>query len=58
MAAPPAALEHAYGVTNVKSQIPIRLDIDNHNYDAWRELFLTHCQSFDVSGHLDCTVTD
>ena len=49
-------LERAYGVTNIKSHIPIILDIDDHNYDAWRELFLTHCQSFDVSGHLDGTL--
>lgn len=42
-----------YGVTNINSHIPIILDTDDHNYDAWRELFLTHCQSFDVAGHLD-----
>ncbi|XP_056841837.1 uncharacterized protein LOC130494972 [Raphanus sativus] len=52
-AAAPAILERAYGVTNIKHHIPLILDIDDHNYDAWRELFLTHCQSFDTSGHLD-----
>lgn len=52
MAAAPADLERAYGVTNIKSHIPILLDFDDHNYDVWRELFLTHCQSFDVAGHL------
>ena len=25
------------------------------NYDAWRELFLTHCLAFDVLGHVDGT---
>ncbi|CAN7061620.1 unnamed protein product [Brassica rapa subsp. trilocularis] len=47
--------ERAFGVTNIKSHIPIILDDDEHNYDAWKELFLTHCQTFDVSGHLDGT---
>jgi len=57
MVAPVAtALERAYGVNNIKNHIPIILDIDDHNYDAWRELFLTHCQSFDVAGHLDGTL--
>ncbi|XP_013626716.1 PREDICTED: uncharacterized protein LOC106332764 [Brassica oleracea var. oleracea] len=49
-------LDRAYGVTNIKKHIPLILDIDDHNNDAWKELFLTHCQSFDVSGHLDGTL--
>ena len=56
MAAAPAPLERAYGVTNIKHHIPVLLDIDDVNYDAWRELILTYCQSFDVSGHLDGTL--
>lgn len=48
--------ERAYGVTNIKSHIPIILDDDEHNYDAWKELSLTHCQTFEVSGHLDGTL--
>ena len=31
------------------------LDSDDHNYDAWREHFLTHCLTFDVLGHIDGT---
>lgn len=50
MAAP---VERAYGVTNIKSHIPIILDMDDHNYDVWRDLFLTHCLTFDVLGHVD-----
>lgn len=49
----PVALVRAYGVTNI--HIPFTLDIDDHNYDAWRDLFLTHCLTFDVLGHLDGT---
>lgn len=56
MAALLTPLERAYGVTNIKQHIPIILDCDDHNYDVWRELFLIHCQSFDVSGHLDGTL--
>lgn len=47
------AHERAFGVTNIKTHIPLILDLDDHNYDAWRELFLTHCLAFDVLGHLD-----
>ncbi|EOA22976.1 hypothetical protein CARUB_v10003717mg, partial [Capsella rubella] len=53
MAAPPATYERAFGVTNIKSHISLILDLNDHNYDAWRELFLTHCLTFDVLGHLD-----
>lgn len=53
--APPANVERAFGVTNIKSHIPLILDLDDHNYDAWRELFLTHCLTFDVLGHIDGT---
>ena len=56
MAAASAQIERAYGVTNIKHYIPFLLDIDDDNYDAWREFFLTHCQSFDVLGHLDGTL--
>ncbi|XP_010495521.1 PREDICTED: uncharacterized protein LOC104772628 [Camelina sativa] len=48
-----AQAERAFGVTNIKSHIPLILDLDDHNYDAWRELFLTHCLTFDVLGHVD-----
>lgn len=55
MAAPQTHLDRAFGVTNIKQHIPIKLDLDDHNYDAWRELFSTHCLAFDVSGHIDGT---
>ncbi|XP_013739790.1 uncharacterized protein LOC106442678 [Brassica napus] len=47
--------ERTFGITNIKTHIPIVLDYDDHNYDAWRELFLTHCLAFDVLGHIDGT---
>ena len=54
-AAPPAHVDQAFGVTNIKTHIPIILDLDDHNYDAWRELFHTHCLAFDVLGNIDDT---
>lgn len=45
----------AFGVTHIKSYIPITLDMTKMNYDAWRELFETHSLTFSVSGHLDGT---
>lgn len=49
------AIERAFGVPNIKSHIPIILDFYDHNYDVWRELFLTYCLTFDVLGHVDGT---
>ncbi|XP_010431181.1 PREDICTED: uncharacterized protein LOC104715477 [Camelina sativa] len=54
MAAP---TERVFGVTNIKSHMPLILDMDDHNYDAWRELFLSHCLTFDVLGHVDGSST-
>lgn len=48
--------ERCFGVTNIKTHIPLILDLEDHNYDAWRELFQTHCMTFDVSGHIDGTL--
>lgn len=56
MAAPRATTsDKAFGVTHIKSYIPITLDMQKMNYDAWRELFETHCLTFGVSGHIDGT---
>ena len=55
-AAPANHLERIYGVNNIKNHIPVILDNKELNNDAWRELFLTHCQSFDVDGHLNGTL--
>lgn len=53
MAVPQAHLDRAFGVTKFKSHIPIILDLDDHKYDVWRELFHMHCLTFDVFGHID-----
>ncbi|KAL4561753.1 hypothetical protein LXL04_033927 [Taraxacum kok-saghyz] len=41
-----------FGITNIKALVPITLDLNQLNYDAWRELFTTHCRGFGVLGHL------
>lgn len=41
-----------FGVTNIKVYVPLILDINKLNYDALKELFQTHCNSFRVKGHL------
>nr|GEY30480.1 myb-like protein P [Tanacetum cinerariifolium] len=50
---PPVNVEKPFGVTNIKSYIPFVLDLDQLNYDAWCELFTSHCHSFGVHGLLD-----
>ncbi|XP_010468738.1 PREDICTED: uncharacterized protein LOC104748855 [Camelina sativa] len=50
-------LDKVFTVTHIKSHIPLVLDMQKMNYDAWRELFESHCYSFGVYGHLDGTST-
>ncbi|PWA76349.1 hypothetical protein CTI12_AA236040 [Artemisia annua] len=53
---PLSSMEKAFGVTNIKKHVPLVLDLDQLNYDAWSELFTTHCYSFGVLGFLDGTI--
>ncbi|XP_013624127.1 PREDICTED: serum factor response D-like [Brassica oleracea var. oleracea] len=57
MAATNTSTERVFGVTNIKTHIPLILDLDECNYDAWRELLLMHCLTFDVLGHIDGSST-
>ncbi|PWA90672.1 hypothetical protein CTI12_AA098620 [Artemisia annua] len=52
---PTVNMEKPFGVTNIKSHVPLVLDLDQLNYDAWCELFTSHCHSFGVQGLLDGT---
>ncbi|GKA39946.1 ribonuclease H-like domain-containing protein [Tanacetum coccineum] len=51
-----SSMKKAFGVTNIKTHVPLVLDLDQLNYDAWSELFTTHCYSFGVLGFLDGTI--
>ncbi|GKB43875.1 hybrid signal transduction histidine kinase M, partial [Tanacetum coccineum] len=50
---PTVNMEKPFGVTNIKSHVPLVLDLDQLNYDAWCELFTSHCHNFGVHGLLD-----
>ncbi|CAA7055117.1 unnamed protein product [Microthlaspi erraticum] len=54
---PAPATDRSLSQTQIKAHIPITLDMNQMNYDIWRELFETHCHSFSVLGHLDGTTT-
>ena len=41
-----ATNERCFGVTNIKHHIPLILDLKDHNYDAWRELFQNSLHEF------------
>lgn len=37
---------------NIKHVVPLVLDLDQMNYDSWRELFEIHCIGYGVDDHL------
>ncbi|GJT02190.1 ribonuclease H-like domain-containing protein [Tanacetum coccineum] len=47
-APPKPTNEKPFGITNIKTYIPITLDLNELNYDSWSELFMLHCNSFGV----------
>lgn len=49
------AIMKPYEISTIKTCVPITLDLDQLNYDAWRELFSTHCISYGLQDHLDAT---
>ncbi|KAL4563972.1 hypothetical protein LXL04_028021 [Taraxacum kok-saghyz] len=40
------------GISHIRASVPFLLDYDHMNYDAWRELFETHCCGCGVADHL------
>ncbi|GKD70670.1 hybrid signal transduction histidine kinase M [Tanacetum coccineum] len=49
--------EKPFGITNIKTYIPLVLDLDEMNYDSWSELFILHCTSFGVLNFIQDTST-
>ncbi|GKE18423.1 hybrid signal transduction histidine kinase M [Tanacetum coccineum] len=45
---PQTTNEKPFGITNIKTYIPLVLDLDELNYDLWSELFTLHCKNFGV----------
>ncbi|GKF65481.1 Myb-like protein P, partial [Tanacetum coccineum] len=58
----PINMEKPFGVSNIKAHVPLVLDLEQLNYDAWSELFTAHCLSFGIQGLLDgsyaCTTSN
>lgn len=52
---PPHNASAALAMINIKSHIPIVLELNPPNYRAWRELFVTLLGKFSTSNHIDGT---
>lgn len=50
-----APTDKPFSVNNIKSHVPIVLDLEKHNYNSWSELFKTHCMSYGVMKIIDGT---
>lgn len=42
-------------ITNIKVVVPLIIDLNQLNSDAWRVLFYTNCKAYDVYDNLDGT---
>ena len=40
-----------FGITNIKTYIPLVLDLNELNNDSWSELFILHCNKFWSAQH-------
>ncbi|KAI3746176.1 hypothetical protein L6452_08599 [Arctium lappa] len=49
----PSPIHRAYAITNIKTYVPLILDLTARNYDPWRDLFTAHCIAYDVLDHID-----
>ncbi|GKC71276.1 hypothetical protein Tco_1117159 [Tanacetum coccineum] len=52
---PSTPIEKPFGITNIKTCIPLVLDLNEMNYDSWSELFILHCMSFGVLNFIHIT---
>ncbi|XP_039793082.1 uncharacterized protein LOC120659087 [Panicum virgatum] len=46
-----------YASVNIKTHIPIKLDLRLPNYNKWNVFFTAMCGKFDLLGHIDGTIT-
>jgi hypothetical protein len=42
----------AVAILNIRSLIPVTLDLANNNYSKWRRLFLTILKKYTLTGHV------
>lgn len=52
---PPPPLHKAYSVSNIKTHVPLQLNLDQLNHNIWAEILSNHCKGFDVVDHIDET---
>jgi len=45
-----------YASVNVKTHVPIELDLRLPNYNKWNALFTAMCGKFGLLGHIDGTI--
>ncbi|KAL4592836.1 hypothetical protein LXL04_005842 [Taraxacum kok-saghyz] len=50
--------EKPFGITNIRTYVPITLDLDAMNYDAWRTLFQAFLISFGLRDHVTAPPPD
>ena len=50
---PTTSLHKTYGITNIKTYIPLILGLVTQTYDPCSDLFKVHCNAFDVLDHID-----
>ncbi|KAI3500458.1 hypothetical protein L1887_36279 [Cichorium endivia] len=43
----------AYGITNIKTYVPLILDLTTRNYEPWSDLFTAHCIAYGVVDHIN-----
>ena len=49
----PKPIHKVYRITNIKTYMPLILDLTTHNYEPWSDLFKAHCIAYDVLDHID-----
>ncbi|KAI3524089.1 hypothetical protein L1887_02738 [Cichorium endivia] len=49
----PKTTYKAYVITNIKSYVPLILDLSTRNYEPWSDLFTAHCIAYDGMDHID-----
>jgi hypothetical protein len=56
MGTAPAPAIFSYATINVKSHVPITLDLKLLNYTKWSAFFTAMCGKFGLLGHIDGSV--
>lgn len=51
----PIPTHKVYGITNIKTYVPLILDLPTINYEPWSALFKAHCIAYEVLDHIDDT---